>query len=659
MRSTRRAARCAVEGLESRQLLAAAPSALVAKVPEAAAFQLVYDLNIPKLGGSYNTTAVPYSVNDAAKITTPFDRVAYHLQLTKADGTTQWVYVSADAFTQDAKKLGVPTFASGGAFQNAISNLNVKSNVAGIVQGTGLSGGMMEFWPNSYNTRNAAGVPGASEWGYDFGDEIGLPANGYGSMQIHNYNAQQTLFAYNAWGGLEPTKDAEIGIGNSPTGGKDWTFNKSAGQWSVRRLQVLVRPTTTVPPTSPPPVSPPPVSPPPVSPPVSPPVAGGTRINFQPAAAPTVSGYLVDAGQTYGARNGRTYGWSVSHADAVYDRNVNANQLLDTAVGVKAGGKWELAVPNGKYVVKIAVGDAAATSQNNVWVEGSQLFNQVPLAINAFSTKSVTVNVTDGNLSVGVGSAATGKTKLNYIEVAPSTTPAPTIQLGTILPLGDSITWGYEDKKLPTGGYRSRLYDKLAAAGAGFTYAGSENDPFDSSLQAPKLTRHEGHGAFRTDQVAGNLLGVAPGSNVSSNNGGHWLDGTASHPAINPQIVLLHIGTNDILQKIAPATAAANLDSIIKTLTDARPTAKIFVSTIIPTLDATKMTALKQYNDLLKQVVAKYKALGKKVTLVDMYTQFVDATGAPRASLFSDSVHPTRAGYDKIGDAWSAAILAA
>lgn len=63
--------------------------------------------------------------------------MAYHLQLTKADGTTQWVYVSADAFTQDAKKLGVPTFASGGAFQNAISNLNVKSMSPALCRGQG------------------------------------------------------------------------------------------------------------------------------------------------------------------------------------------------------------------------------------------------------------------------------------------------------------------------------------------------------------------------------------------------------------------------------------------------------------------------------------------------------------------------------------------
>ena len=386
--------------------------------------------------------------------------------------------------------------------------------------------------------------------------------------------------------------------------------------------------------------------------------ASPVNVNFQPATAPAVSGYLVDSGAIYGARSGQSYGWTVSHTDAVYDRNINANQLLDTTVGVKAGARWELAVPNGKYVVKIGVGDASMTSKNNVWVEGVQLFNYQSLGANTFSNKSITVSVADGKLTLGFGGTVTGQTKLDFIEVVPSTTPTPAIQLGTILPLGDSITWGYEHKSPASGGYRSRLYTKLSAASASFTYAGSEIDTKPSPLQAANLTRHEGHGAFRTDQIAGNLLGVVNGTNVSSNNGGHWLDGTSAHPAVYPQIVLLHIGTNDILQKVAPATAAANLEKIIKTLTDTRPTAKVFVSTIIPMQDAPKMPALKAYNQLLKNVVTKYKNLGKKVVLVDMYAQFVDASGNVRTGLYSDPVHPNRTGYDKIGDTWSAAILA-
>ena len=475
--------------------MAAAPPALVAKVPEAGGYKLVYDLNVPLLGGKYNTTAVPYSVNDAATVTTPIDRVAYHLELKKADGTTQWVFVSAAAFTQNAKKLGVPTLGSGAVFQQKLSNMTVRSNVPGVVTGSGLAGGNIEFWPSSYGPKNAAAVPNASDGAYDHGDVITAPANGYGSMQLHNATAKQTLLAYNGWGGLEPTKPAEIGIGNSPTGGKDWTFNKSAGQWSVRRLQVLVR----------------------------------------PAGAPTVP------------------------------------------------------PPPPPVVV-----------------------------------------------------------------------PGPTLTLGHVLPLGDSLTWGYDHKSPTSGGYRSRLYSKLTAAGQTWKFVGSERDTYSTVLKAANQTAHEGHGGFRTDQILGNLLGLASGTNVSSNNGGHWLDGTATRSPIQPNVVLLMAGTNDVLQKRTAASAAANLDKIIKVLNTARPTAKVFVASIPPVVNSASFTAVvKEFNGLAKQLVARYAAAGKKVYFVDQYKNFVDPAGKALTTLYSDSVHPGRAGYDKMGDTWAAAILAA
>lgn len=165
------------------------------------------------------------------------------------------------------------------------------------------------------------------------------------------------------------------------------------------------------PPTSPPPTSPPPTSPPPTT-------GRGAKINFQPASAPTASGYLVDAGATYAARNGKTYGWATSHTDVVVDRNKNANQLLDTNLAVKAGGKWELAVANGTYTVKVGVGDAGASSTNNVWIEGKQLYNYQAQAANVFSNKTITVTVADGKLTLGVGGIGSGLTKLDFIEVS-------------------------------------------------------------------------------------------------------------------------------------------------------------------------------------------------------------------------------------------------
>ncbi len=206
---------------------------LAIKVAEAKDYQLVYDLDLAKLGKT-----ISYTTDNHASITRPIDRIAYFLELQQANGETQFIYVSMDAFTTELDKIGVPTAATKARFQQNVAHLNVYSNVKGIVAGKGLAGGNLEFWPNNYGTPNAKGVPNASGDTYDFGDEASdEPVDGYGSMQIHNHDARQTLFAVNHWNEGE---NADIGIGNSPTGQPDWTFTASAKNYPVKRLRVLV-----------------------------------------------------------------------------------------------------------------------------------------------------------------------------------------------------------------------------------------------------------------------------------------------------------------------------------------------------------------------------------------------------------------------------------
>lgn len=210
------------------------------RVPEAKDMTLVYDLNI----GSHGSDIV-YDVNNAANIKT-FSRVAYFLELQPRGEPVQYVYVAMDAFTDDPTKIGVPTFESKAVFQTKVSNLTVLSNVKGIVNGNLLQdAGCIEFWSHNYSPDNAKAIPGASSQLYDFGDAIsqGKP-DGYGSMQVHNYAAQQTIFAYNTW---KSGQSADLGIGNSPAGTgsaantRDWTFNKNASNYTIKRLRVFVR----------------------------------------------------------------------------------------------------------------------------------------------------------------------------------------------------------------------------------------------------------------------------------------------------------------------------------------------------------------------------------------------------------------------------------
>ena len=94
-----------------------------------------------------------------------------------------------------------------------------------------------------------------------------------------------------------------------------------------------------------------------------PPPATSIRINFQPASAPVPAGYLADGGLVYAARgNGQTYGWNADNTAQTRDRNAanSPDQRYDTLTHLQKPANpdavWEIAVPNGTYVVRAGVG---------------------------------------------------------------------------------------------------------------------------------------------------------------------------------------------------------------------------------------------------------------------------------------------------------------
>lgn len=141
------------------------------------------------------------------------------------------------------------------------------------------------------------------------------------------------------------------------------------------------------------------------------------RINFQLAGAPTPAGYVPDTGLTFGTRNGLSFGWNISHTDVTRDRNINANQLLDTLCHFHAGATWELALPNGAYNVLASIGDAEFSSTHTLVVEGVSYWNARALSANQFLSNTSAVTVSDGRLTLSQGSAVDKATRINYIEV--------------------------------------------------------------------------------------------------------------------------------------------------------------------------------------------------------------------------------------------------
>lgn len=200
-------------------------------VPEAAEFTVVYELDLNKMGET-----IQYEVNHADQIGA-FDRIAYFVELGDSPQETQFVYVSMDAFTDDAKLIGIPTAQLNTTFQQPVANLSVVTNVPRLPNGQNQKGNL-EFWPFNYGKANAAKVPGASNNTHDHGDKPNADG-AYGSMQIHLTDAGQTLFALNGW---TRGNDADLGLGNQPDGEPDWTFARNAHKYPFKKLTVLVRP---------------------------------------------------------------------------------------------------------------------------------------------------------------------------------------------------------------------------------------------------------------------------------------------------------------------------------------------------------------------------------------------------------------------------------
>lgn len=181
---------------------------------------------------------VPYSLDTSASIADgSFNRIAYQVELQKPGETSECVWVSMDAFTADASLIGVPSFAgSNTSFQQTLSNMNVISNKVGVVNGAGLSTGNIEFWPYNYGTANADSIPSASTSTFDTGDS-NAGGSTYGSMQIHNHDANQTLFALNRFSG---TSNKDLGIGNQIGGHPDWTFAGNVGEYTTKNINIYV-----------------------------------------------------------------------------------------------------------------------------------------------------------------------------------------------------------------------------------------------------------------------------------------------------------------------------------------------------------------------------------------------------------------------------------
>lgn len=230
---------------------------------------------------------------------------------------------------------------------------------------------------------------------------------------------------------------------------------------------------------------------------------------------------------------------------------------------------------------------------------------------------------------------------------------ASAADLGKIWLVGDSITSGFT----VAGAYRPRLYTDLTAAGDTFLFVGSATNDSTTLLNNAGQNHQDGHSGY--------AIATAPNTNGTIRQGiydhvNDYYSTVVSTQGV-PNTILLMIGTNDINSNIDPLNAPARLDLLVTRMMGLDPTAHLLIASIAPAkqgntyMDAamTNLDAsIRAYNAAIPGIVAAHDALGQNVSFVDMYAALT------LADLGSDGLHPTAAGYAKIGDTWAAAILA-
>ena len=193
-----------------------------------------------------------------------------------------------------------------------------------------------------------------------------------------------------------------------------------------------------------------------------------------------------------------------------------------------------------------------------------------------------------------------------------------------IMPLGDSITFGVRSSS--GGGYRLPLWDELAATHLRVTFVGSRN----SGPTSLPDTANEGHPGWRIDQISTHVVA--------------WLE------KYQPQIILLQIGTNDIIQNYDVASAPQRLLSLLTLITTTLPNATLIVAEVTPLVNSRLNAEIIAYNHSIPPLVNNLRAQGKHVRLVDMY----DAV--PKSDIL-DRIHPGDQGYALMAAVWYRTLL--
>ncbi len=190
-----------------------------------------------------------------------------------------------------------------------------------------------------------------------------------------------------------------------------------------------------------------------------------------------------------------------------------------------------------------------------------------------------------------------------------------------IMPLGNSITRGMGGDE-PYTGYRDDLYHLLIDDGWNVDFVGSMQDGDPGNFDVD----HEGHGGWKANDIDDNI--------------NTWLEDSA------PDVILLHIGTNDVGAGELNSHTIDEIESILNKIFSYNPDIRVLLCKLIPRKETpdNEHIRLEELNDLIVQLYNEKKQAGFPIYLVDQNAAFKENDNWADDYMI-DNVHPNDAGY--------------
>ena len=265
--------------------------------------------------------------------------------------------------------------------------------------------------------------------------------------------------------------------------------------------------------------------------------------------------------------------------------------------------------------------------------------------------------------------AVTGLSSLAVGTVSAAPAAAGDTEAVKILSLGDSITDGY----WTSGAYRKYMYHDLEQMGYNIDMVGPKGGNSNTFTYNGQSVSYDDNNAGYSGYAIQEMTTKEHRSGILETIQGTWYNGQNMIAAYQPDIVLLQIGTNDILSNYNDGITdrLENLVNVILQDLDADST--VFVSTI-PDIDAyiradwlgsyginawgstqeekdqlmeTVTGCIDTYNTSIYNLVLKMQSEGKNVQFADINSVVDYQTD------LHDGVHPNEAGYENMGNYWA------